>query len=143
MARLDLYGLDSVLRDMNRLQARTGPVAEEMVRKGAEIMAEYRKREAEKRGLKAPGSGAMIKNIRPTKRIKNVAGALELAVYSQGKDPKSRTGQTNAAKEFLDHYGYKSRSASHWVESAEKAGEKPAEEAMEKIWDEFIHSPED
>lgn len=141
MARLDLYGLDSVLRDMNRLQARTGPVAEEMVRKGAEIMANYRRQEAEKRGLK--DSGAMIKNIRPTKKVKNVAGALELTVYSQGKDPKSRTGQTNAAKEFMDHYGYKNRPATHWVESAEKAGEKPAEEAMEKIWDEFIHSPED
>lgn len=138
MARMEFDGLDGIVREMEKLQTGAGPVAEKMLRAGAEVMAEYRRREAEKRGLR--DTGAMIKNIKPARKIKTNAGAMELTVYSQGKDPDSKTNQTNAAKEFMDHYGYKSRPATHWIDSAEKDGEGPAQKEMEKIWDGFIDS---
>lgn len=113
---------------------RTGEVAQKMVRVGAEAMAEARRKEAERRKLR--NSGQMIKNIRPARAIKEVMGALQLAVYSQGKDKK--TGETNASKEYLDNYGYKDRAATHWVDSAERKGEPAAQSEMAKTWDEFL-----
>lgn len=133
MARMSFSGIDEVIRDMDRLQMRTGATAERMVRAGAEVMAEERRKEAERRGLR--DTGDMIKKMRPARNTYTVMGAKKLDVYSQGKDEK---GVRNAAKEYMDHYGYKKRPASHWVDTAEARGEKPANEAMVGVWNEFI-----
>lgn len=137
MARMEFDGLDGIVREMEKLQTGAGPVAEKMLRAGAEVLAEYRRREAEKRGLR--DTGAMIKNIKPAKKIQTNGGAMELVIYSQGSDRSKKTPVRNAAKEFMNHYGYKSKPATHWVDSAEKAGEKPAEKAMEDIWSGFVN----
>lgn len=134
MARFSYGGIDEVIKDMDRMMMRTGPVADRMVQAGSKIMAEERQKEAKRRGLQDTGS--MIKNMRPARRVRTVMGAKQLDVYSQGKDEK---GMRNAEKEYLDHYGYKKRPASHWVDTAEARGEKPANEAMVKIWEDFIN----
>lgn len=131
VADLSFSGLDEIIREMDRLQKRTGPTAEKMIKAGAKVMAEYRKQEAEKRGIR--DSGDMIKGIKPGSRIENDLGALRLPVYSQGKDKK---GVRNAEKEYLEHYGYKDRTATHWIDEAEQAGEGPATDAMVRVWDE-------
>ena len=136
MARMEFDGLDGIVREMEKLQTGAGPAAEKMLRAGAEVMAEYRRREAEKRGLR--DTGAMIKNIKPDRKTKTVNGVMLLTVYSRGTDKNQHTRRRNSEKEFVNHYGYKNKPATHWIESAEKDGEKPAEEAMEKIWDGFI-----
>lgn len=136
MARMELDGLDGIVREMEKLQTGAGPVAEKMLRAGAEVMAEYRRREAEKRGLR--DTGAMIKNIKPDRKIKTVNGVMLLTVYSRGTDKNPHTKRRNAEKEFVSHYGYKNEPATHWIESAEKDGEGPAQKEMVKIWDGFI-----
>jgi len=130
MAKLGLSGLNAVIEELNRRQERTGATAHKMVQAGAKVAAEYRKQEAEQRRIRR--SGAMIKGIRPVGKVKNDMGMLKQPVYSQGKD---ENGTRNAEKEYLEHYGYKSRPGSHWIDAAETKGEKPAQEAMVKTWD--------
>lgn len=132
MARMDFKGLDSVIDSMGRMGERTGTVARNMLKAGAEEMAEARREEAEHRGLHR--TGLMIKNIKMDK-IKESGGALSTTVYSKGT---GKDGVRNAEKEYLDHYGYKRRPASHWIDAAEKKGEAPAQRAMTAIWDEHI-----
>lgn len=142
MARLtDFKGLDEAVKDMVRKGELMSGTAERMVRVGALEMANARKQEAERRGLKSPDGGAMIKNIRPTRTIKHIGGQLTLDVFSQGKETRGKKQQNtvrNATKEFMDHYGYKSRPASHWIDSAEKKGTPPAEKAMLDVYDREI-----
>lgn len=138
MARMEFDGLDGIVREMEKLQTGAGPAAEKMLRAGAEVLAEYRRREAEKRGLR--DMGEMIKNIKPDRKAKTVNGVMLLTVYSRGTDKNPHTKRRNAEKEFVNHYGYKSKPATHWIESAEKDGEGPAQKEMVKIWDGFIDS---
>lgn len=133
MAKLEFAGLDGIIEELNKRQQRTGSTARQMVRKGAAVMADYRRQEAERRDIR--DSGAMIRGIKPGARIEEDMGALKLPVYSQGKDEK---GVRNAEKEYLEHYGYKDRKASHWIDSAEEKGEGPATDAMVKVWDESM-----
>ena len=133
MARFSFDGIDAVIRDMDRLHMRTGATADKMVRAGAEAMADERRKEAERRGLR--DTGDMIKKMRPAKNTYTVMGAKKIDVYSHGKDKK---GVRNAQKEYMDHYGYKKRPASHWVDTAEGRGEKPANQAMVKVWEDFV-----
>lgn len=133
MAKLGFSGLDDVIEEMNRRQERTGETARRMVKAGAQVIADYRKQEAEHRGIRR--SGAMIKGIKPVGRIKEDLGVLKLPVYSQGTD---ENGTRNAEKEFLEHYGYRGRPGSHWIDTAETKGEAPAQDAMAKIWDEAM-----
>jgi hypothetical protein len=134
MARFSFDGIDAVIRDMDRLQMRTGPTADKMIQAGSKIMAEERRKEAERRGLR--DTGDMIKKMKPARKIYTVMGAKKRDIYSQGKDEK---GTRNAQKEFHDHYGYKKRPASHWVDTAESRGEKPANQAMVDIWTDFVN----
>lgn len=139
MARMsDFAGLDDVVKDMVRKGELMGATAERMVRAGALEMANARKQEAERRGLRSQDGGAMIKNIKPTRNIKRIGGQLTLDVYSQGTDTRGKKKKNkvrNATKEFMDHYGYKSRPASHWIDSAEQKGTPMAEKAMLEIYD--------
>lgn len=135
MAKLEFSGLDDIIEDLNRRQQRTGETAQRMVRAGAQVVADYRKQEAEHRGIRR--SGAMIKGIKPVGRIKEDLGVLKLPVYSQGTD---ENGTRNAEKEFLEHYGYKGRPGSHWISAAEEKGEGPATDAMVKEWDESMEA---
>ena len=136
MARMtDFSGLDDAVKTLVRRGELMGRTAQRMVQVGADEMAKARRAEAERRGLRreGPEGGQMIKQIRPTRKIKSIGGQLTLDVYSQGKDER---GVRNATKEFMDHYGYKSRKASHWIDSAEEKGKGPAEAAMQQVFDE-------
>jgi hypothetical protein len=136
VARLEWEGLNYAINAMQEMHVNVDGVMRDMVRKGAEVVAQERKKEAERRKLR--DSGNMIKNIRPVRAVKEVNGALVLTVYSQGVDRSKKTPVRNAAKEFMDHYGYKNKKATHWVDSAERKAEKPAERAMTNIWNKFI-----
>ena len=138
MARMEFDGLNYAIDAMQKMGVGVGEVGRDMVRKGAEVVAEQRKKEATRRGLKDTGS--MIKNIRPVRAVKEVNGALEITVYSQGNDKTKKTPVRNAAKEFMNHYGYKSKPATHWVDSAEEKAAPIAEKAMVRIWNKFIKS---
>jgi hypothetical protein len=132
MARMtDFSGLDDAVKSLTSRGELMGRTAQRMVQVGADEMAKARRAEAERRGLRKEGD--MIKQIKPTRKIKSIGGQLTLDVFSQGKDER---GVRNATKEFMDHYGYKSRPASHWVDSAEEKGKGPAEAAMQQVVDE-------
>ena len=131
MARLTTTGLDETIKELERLGGGIGPAAARMAQAGAEIVSAERRKEAERRKLRR--SGSMIDNIRPKPAARGNGNTM--VVYSQGKDEK---GVRNAEKEYLEHYGYKGRTGSHWVDSAEQKAAKPAEDAMENVLDNFI-----
>lgn len=136
MARMEFDGLNYAIDVMQKMGVDVGEVGRNMVRKGAEVVAEQRKKEAARRGLRDTGN--MIKNIRPTRAVKEANGALEMTVYSQGSDKTKKTPVRNAAKEFMNHYGFKNKPATHWVDSAEKKAAPIVEKAMVRIWTRFI-----
>lgn len=131
MAELSISGLDEAIAYLERLESGAGAMMERMAIAGAEAAAEARRAEAEARNIR--DSGAMIRGIKP-KKPERTASGVRVQVYSQGKDKK---GVRNATKEFLEHYGYKGRMGSHWVDKAEAKGALAAEEAELKIFDEM------
>lgn len=141
MARMEFDGINDVINEAQLLGTNVTEVGKRMVQKAAEVVAKERIKEAKRRKLK--DGGEMIDNIRPVRAVKEVKGALEITVYSQGTDRTEKHEKTpvrNAAKEFMNHYGYKSKPATHWVDSAEKKAAPIAEISMVQIWNEFIWS---
>lgn len=132
MARLNVTGMDSLVADLELLGRDVRPVMDRMAQAGADVVAEERRKEAKRRGIERTGS--MIRNIKAVKPRGNDTTGRRV-VYSQGKD---KNGTRNAEKEFLEHYGYRGRSGSHWIDSAEAKARNEAGKAMENVFDDFI-----
>lgn len=134
MARFRVEGLEAVIRDMAQMQQHVGPVADEMLKAGAEVVRWEWQKSIKEAGHIATGS--MFGSVRPTK-IKEKAGVKYLDVYPQGKD---ETGTRNAEKAFIANFGRERQKASRFADRAEKRAEQPARTAMAAVWDAFIPS---
>ena len=133
MAQMNVTGLDAVIRDMARLGEMTGKAADAMLMAGAAVYQERWKHSAEEHGH--VDTGDMVASVGYSGTPKTIEDARTLDVYPQGKD---RKGVRNAEKAFILHYGSSSIKGSRWVEDAERDAERPAQEAMADIWDEFV-----
>ena len=134
MARFTVTGLESVIKDMQRMGQQVGPVADKMLEAGAAVV-----RWEWQRAIASAGhidTGDMFDSVRPSKP-KESGGIKSLTVYPQGKDA---TGTSNAEKAFIANFGREHQSASHFVDRAEEAAEGPAQTAMEDVWNRFIAS---
>lgn len=139
MAKLKINGLDEAIEGFERLERDARDHFEQMAIAGAEAAAEARKAEATAR--KIEDSGDMIKNIKPTKPKRTDHGII-CRVYSQGvvtRGKKKKTKVRNAEKEYLEHYGYKGRTGSHWVDGADAKGADAAEAAIGRVVDQMLN----
>ena len=139
MARMELEGMDALVRQMQRMGQQCGPVAEEMVNAGVQVIQNEWKLSAATHGHIR--TGAMINSTKPGP-IQGLGGkAVFRDVYPHGKDGK---GVRNAEKAFILQYGRSygrtNKPGDYWVEEAEKNAEPAVMETITEIWERFVAS---
>lgn len=133
MARFDTTGIDEIITEIVRMGEAGKEVGDKMLLVGAEEVKLAWRLSAEMHGHK--DTGDMIKSVGFPRKPKDVGGIRSIDIYPQGKD---RKGVRHAAKAFILHYGSSSIPASRWVDDADEEAGPRAQDAMEKIFDEFI-----
>ena len=133
MARFDTTGLDSLIRDMQKMGQSSGAMAEAMVNQAVIIIRDAWKESAEKHNLR--DTGDMIASINFPNPISDAGGVLSRDVYPVGRD---RKGVRNAEKAFILHYGTKRIPATYWVDDADEACAPAVYDKLEKMWGEYI-----
>lgn len=132
MAKFEMSGVDRIIDELGRMDALTGPMAEEMVDAGARVLVDTWKDVIRSRGH--VDTGDMLRSV----KAKKPAGSSEVVareVYPLGKDAK---GVRNAEKAFILHYGWKSRQGDHFVDQVEADANEPAVSAMEAVMDKYM-----
>lgn len=132
MAKFEMNGVDRIIDELGRMDALTGPMAEEMVDAGARVLVDTWKDVIRSRGH--VDTGDMLRSV----KAKKPAGSSEVVareVYPLGKDAK---GVRNAEKAFILHYGWKSRQGDHFVDQVEADANEPAVSAMEAVMDKYM-----
>lgn len=133
MARFEMDGFDDLLADMKRLGELSGDVADEMLMAGAEEVKKAWKDSAVRSGHR--DTGDMIDSIGYKGKPKTAGDIRTIDIYPQGKD---RKGVRNAEKAFILNYGTKTRTASHWIDDADKASGEPVMTVMTEIWEKHL-----
>lgn len=135
MARFDAPGLDSLIKEMERMGQASGEVAESMVNAAVSVIRDEWKDSAERHGLR--DTGAMIDSIGFPGPVQNVGGTLFRDVYPQGVDGK---GTRNAEKAFILNYGKHNQEPTYWVDEADAAAGPKVQARLEEIWAEFLET---
>ena len=149
MARFSTSGLDKLVDDVTRLGLGVSEVADEMLLAGAAEVKKSWQRTAERHGFEA--SGEMIDSIGFARRPTNVRDIKSIDIYPQGK---GADGVRHAEKAFILHYGTSRKEPrrrrkekkfpgngippTHWVDEAEQLAADPVQEAMERVFDEYL-----
>lgn len=133
MARFDTSGIDGILQEMDAAGALVGPVADDMLMAGAEVVAEEWRRAANEAGLK--DTGDMLKSIGYPRAPKTAGDVRSIDIYPQGKD---RRGIRNAEKAFVNHYGTSRLQATRFIDVADARSGPRVQEAFESIWDKHM-----
>jgi len=155
MARMTMSGLDKAIDEMERMSSDFKPLAEGILKNGAEIIVDEWRKEATRRTLKI--SGFMIGSIHFKKRIKTSGSAIYTDIVPMGKDEK---GVRNAEKAFILHYGTSPKRkpaakrrgkyvrpkkypgagipALHWVDDAESNAEPKVEKQVLDTYDKWL-----
>ena len=129
MARLEMDGFDELLAEMKRMGELSGEVADKMLMAGAEEVKKAWRQSAKRVPHRV--SGDLIESIDYARKPKTAGDIRTIDIYPQGKD---RKGVRNAEKAFILNYGTKTRTASHWVDDADRASGEPVMQAMTEIW---------
>jgi HK97 gp10 family phage protein len=154
MTKMTISGLEKMIDDMERMSSNFKPMAEGILKDGAQIIVGEWKREASKRTLKI--TGKMIDSINYKKRIKKDGSGIKTDIVPMGRDDK---GVRNAEKAFILHYGTSPRRkvarrkgkyvrpkkypgagipALHWVDDAEAAAEPIVEKKVLDTYDKWL-----
>jgi len=133
MARFETSGIDKVINDVIRLGEAGKEVGDKMLLAGAEEVKTAWKVTAETHGFKKTGD--MIESVGFPRKPRNAGDIRTIDIYPQGKD---RKGVRNAEKAFILHYGSSSIPTSRWVDEADAESEPRVQDAMEKVYDEFL-----
>ncbi len=133
MARFDTSGIDDIIDEIIRLGDAGKVVGDKMLLAAAKEVKGAWWESAQKHDLR--DTGDMINSIGHAKKPKDVGGVRTIDIYPQGKD---RKGVRNAEKAFILHYGSSSIPSSHWVDDADEEAGPRVQDAMEKIFDDFI-----
>lgn len=137
MARFNTSGLDDLINDVIRLGDAGKEVGDKMLIAAAVEVKEAWKDSAQRHNLK--DTGDMINSIGYPRQPKNVGDVRTIDIYPKGKD---RKGVMNAEKAFILHYGSSSIKPTHWVDEADEAAAPQVQEAMEKVFDNFMNGRE-
>lgn len=128
MALFNGEGFDELLADLKKDADLLDAAAPDMLRAGAEVVAD-----AWRDAIRANDlidTGDMLDSVGPSDAV-NTDREKKIAVYPQGRD---RKGVRNAEKAFINNYGASRRKATHFVDDAETKAEGPAVDAMAAVW---------
>ena len=135
MARFDFSGLDDVLRQMERMNQKTGEAATAVLQTGAEQVKQAWRTAAERHGHR--DTGDMIESIGFAKEPKNAGDVKYIDIYPQGKNSH---GERNAKVAFVLHYGTSRRKGSRWIDDADRISEETAVPAMRDVWARYVNT---
>jgi HK97 gp10 family phage protein len=133
MARFDTTGINDLINDVLLLGDAGKEVGDKMLMAAAEEVKQAWKESAHRNDIK--DTGDMINSIGFSRKPKDAQGVRTVDIYPQGKD---RKGVRNAEKAFILHYGSSKLKSTHWVDEADNAAAPKVQEAMEKVFDEFL-----
>ena len=139
MARFDCSGVENIIAEMEKLGEDVGPLADEMLMKAAEIVADEWKKSAKKHGLYV--THQMHDSIGYPKKPTKVGEVRSIDIYPKGRrrTKKGRAGPRNTEVAFINNYGTSKRKATHFIDEADEiSGEKVAEMYDKKFTD-FIN----
>jgi hypothetical protein len=77
----------------------------------------------------------MLESIGYPRKPKTAGDVRSIDIYPQGKD---RKGVRNAEKAFINHYGTKTKPATHFVDIADELSGPLVQAVYERIWEEFL-----
>lgn len=133
MASFNVTGIESIIRDLQRMGDEAQGVAEKMLFAAADVVVWHWQSAIQSAGH--IDTGDMLMSVRADKGVKSSGGVMQITVYPRGSD---HTGTRNAEKAFIAHYGRTRQRGSAFVDKANEAAQGPAWSAMESIWDQFI-----
>lgn len=133
MASFNVTGIESIIKDLQRMGDEAQNVAEKMLFAAADVVVWHWQSAIQSAGH--IDTGDMLMSVRADKGVKNSGGVMQITVYPRGSDS---TGTRNAEKAFIAHYGRTHQHGSAFVNEANEAAQGPAWSAMESIWDQFI-----
>ena len=139
MATLEFGGIEDTQLSFEEMANLPTSVLDEMLEAAAEVVVEAQKKYAKSYGLN--DTGMMIDSIKAT-NPKSTSDGRALYVYPQGSRTRYSTGKStrNAAIGFYNEYGYKSRAARPWMETANAQCEDEARAAAEEVFNSYIGS---
>lgn len=135
MARIELTGLDDIVRRINELGNRTTETVDKMLNAGGYVM-KTEQQDVVSTSHRHILTGSMHDKIGYT-APKNAGTGRQTTVYPRGVDGKKTS---NALKGFVLNYGSAARGivGDHWFDYGVSATEPQAEEAMRQVFEEEI-----
>ncbi len=146
MARFQSVNVDEMARELQRLGQATEPMAQEMVRVGAQVIVQTW--QGVIRELRHVDTGDMLDSVAADEPNRQ-GGAVVSEIYPRGTD---RNGVRNAEKAFLLHYGWKagkpargkkgtgrkgSSQGDHFVDTVEQECVEGVDYAMEAVMNRY------
>lgn len=128
MANFHVAGFDAVEQALLREEQTALEAVPEMLKAGAEVLANEQKAQIEAYNL--VDKGALIRSIKADK-IKGEGTGRYVEVYPHGKDKK---GVRNAEKAFIAQYGRTRQPAKPWFTTANEKAAPAVHEAMMQVW---------
>lgn len=126
MARFKTEGLEELIDELQRHKEALDEAAPEMLRAGADVIADAWRDAIKKHRL--IDTGEMLSSVSASYII--TADTKKATIYPAGKDSK---GIRNAEKAFVNHYGASNKDATHFVDDAKEQAEEAVTDAIEAV----------
>lgn len=134
MARLTVNGLDALVGDLAEVASLPDSVIEELLSAEADVI-EAEQRKTVREMLSGPyATGATAASIRKGK-VKKTPSGKSITVAPKGTNKR---GTRHAEVLFINEYGKKGQPARPAVRTANTRAEKPALDAGEKVFNDFL-----
>lgn len=134
MARLTVNGLDALVGDLAEVASLPDSVIEELLNAEADVI-EAEQRKTVREMLSGPyATGATAASIRKGK-VKKTPSGKSITVAPKGTNKR---GTRHAEALFINEYGKKGQPARPAVRTANTRAEKPALDAGEKVFNDFL-----
>lgn len=134
MARLTVNGLDALVGDLAEVASLPDSVIEELLNAEADVI-EAEQRKTVREMLSGPyATGATAASIRKGK-VKKTPSGKSITVAPKGTNKR---GTRHAEVLFINEYGKKGQPARPAVRTANTRAEKPALDAGEKVFNDFL-----
>ena len=140
MAEFYFSGVDELELSLKEIEELPDDIADEMLEAQADILIEEIQRRGEGYGVKAPGSGKMLRSIKKGKAKRGKNGTRQIVVAPRGTRVRGKMKITNAEIAFLNNYGTKNQQARPFWSDAEKTSEKTMETAAAEVHDRWLTS---
>lgn len=137
MPRMEIDGLDDLIRDLQAAAEIPDSVMSDMLKSEADIIVDAQKGKINSLGL--VDSGQLLESIRIDGSMKKDASGRYVDVYPQGT---RKNGVRNAEVGFIHEYGAPGRhiSAKNWMKQANEGAADEANDAAAEVYDNFLKS---